>query len=163
MSLGLVEPFFPQLGSVVHEGPESAFTAPGGSLGSGGPRYWSPSALCRKVTAPVKNVRKSLRRVWPGCVRVPSMFLDVDGELVSLEASTRSCLATRLADEAIDWELTSLLGDELDVVVVPPDELVPLRSMLGRWHADDGVLREDLRRLQDALAAALCRRAIVTA
>ena len=91
------------------------------------------------------------------------MFLDVDGELVSLDASARSCLSTKLADEAIDWELTALLADELDVAVVPLDELVPLRSMLGRWHADDGVLREDLRRLQDALAAAVCRRAIVAA
>jgi hypothetical protein len=91
------------------------------------------------------------------------MFLDVDGELVSLNASARSYLSARLVDEAIDWELTALLAEETDVTVVPLDELVSLRSMLGRWHADDGVLREDLRRLQDALAAAVCRRAIVAA
>jgi hypothetical protein len=91
------------------------------------------------------------------------MYLDVDGELVSLDASSRSYLSTRLGDEAIDWELTELLGEETDLTVVPLDELVPLRSLLGRWHADDGVLREDLRRLQDALAAAVCRRTIVPA
>lgn len=91
------------------------------------------------------------------------MFLDVDGELVSLDASSRSCLSTKLVDEAIDWELTALLAEETDVTVIPLDELGALRSLLGRWHADDGVLREDLRRLQDALAAALCRRAIVAA
>jgi hypothetical protein len=91
------------------------------------------------------------------------MFLDVDGELVSLDAGSRASLSARLVEEAIDWELTALLAEEPDVTVIPADGLAALRSLLGRWHAEVGVLREDLRRLQDALAAALCRRAIVAA
>ena len=91
------------------------------------------------------------------------MFLDIDGEIVSLDAGARSSLSVRLTDEAIDWELTALLNEGIEVAAVPLDELGPLRSLLGRWHADDGVLREDLRRLQDALAAAVCRRQIVAA
>lgn len=89
------------------------------------------------------------------------MLLGVDGELVLLGRGSVSTLRARLHDEAIDWELTALLDEDAKVAAVAPDEVAPLRKLLGRWHADEGVLRADLGRLQDALAAAELRRRLV--
>jgi hypothetical protein len=89
------------------------------------------------------------------------MFLDVDGEVVALGAASRAGLALRLEADLLDAEVTALVIEGAEVVVVSVEEIAPLRSLLGRWHADQGVLRDDLRVLQDALAAAACRQSLL--
>lgn len=89
--------------------------------------------------------------MWQG----PGVLVDVDGAVVALEPRSLAALAERLHDEAIDWELTSLLSDLPERVRIPTGEVAPLRLLLGRWHADDGALRDDLRTLLGALTAVL--------
>lgn len=89
--------------------------------------------------------------MWQG----HSVLVDVDGAVVALDPRSFAALSERLQDEAIDWELTGLLADLPERVRVPVAELAPLRLLLGRWHADDGALRDDLRALLGALTVPL--------
>src|SRR5215208_2238304 len=64
-------PFFPQLGSVVHEELETAFTASGGSLGSSRLRYSSPSALSPYGSRPARRRLAAQRRSVKRMISAP--------------------------------------------------------------------------------------------
>lgn len=83
------------------------------------------------------------------------MYLDVEGDLLPCSSGECAELAERLLARDPVSPLGARLAQASDIVAVSLDDFDALRGTLGRWHADEGVLAADLRRLQEAVESAL--------
>jgi hypothetical protein len=91
------------------------------------------------------------------------MYLDVDGELVAFGLGRRALLAERMLarDETSKLAVRLLQGPDVTVVAVSADDFAEISDVLSLWHAEQGVLLDDLGHLQDAVGAATTRRRLV--
>jgi hypothetical protein len=91
------------------------------------------------------------------------MYLDVDGELVAFGLGRRALLAGRLLARHEDSKVGARLADDpsLPVVAILAEDFDEIREVLGLWHAEEGVLLDELGRLREAVGAAKTRRGLV--
>ena len=74
-----------------------------------------------------------------------------------VDAGSCVALIRRLLGSDPLSSLAIMLARGGDAVHVSADECVELVALLGRWHADEGVLPADLSDLRDAVTAAALR------
>jgi hypothetical protein len=92
------------------------------------------------------------------------MYLDVDGELVAVGLGRRAALARRLLARDPESLVAARLLDDATapVVLIATEDFMELRDVLGLWHAEDGVLLDELGYLAEAVGAASTRRSLAS-